>query len=1339
MDFPRAHAFTPGDTAYDPSASFPGRGARGTYVPPQGGSFAWRTDEWYLAHETLKPTKGRAGASELVHDPSRTARVVGSTLTASLVAAVDPAPPGPRESPAARVSPEDALGGHASGSLGSLGSLGSREGSERPANGAERVSALRPGASPLGRRRKGAAPRTCSARGCGAHVLDRAQGLVVMCPAHRRVTSGVAVDTGDALMRWCYHCKKAHELGAFADSVIGLSRKLATCERGRAARRAAFAKKAADGARAASEGQRTRSDGDGVDGESLGVLSRGGVRGANAQTDPTYARAGKSGSAPFRPKSEAETLAAVASARARGRSKRQQDLLDANPSRSGSHFSRSGSPPGSKSGSRDSAPYPSAAGVFSSPAADLARFASSEVPDRSSHDLARASADVTTRHDSRGFQTGHQPMRRAPTEDERTSDARQISANARDWRRRAFEDVAFEVSTRASPLELIGEKRSVFEQMAGFMGRAVTSDPPNALEQDHDADWTSRLERAANGVRHFDNGNFFMDLGEVQSMLDSDDAEPTLESDANAGSGQTRLAGDDPSGTRFSPPIASRGWYDSLAASMLPGSTRVICTARAGLLEAPGSAREWADDAPRRGALPGSILDRGAAMAGAETLARAVAPDGAIGRRTATVTAHPAVRVGAGWAADDGDCERDVVFDRESPKSFLASDSVVVVSDDSGRASLARERVTPFPSYVTVPPFAALGDAIAIRGLRGGERVHVFGQGAQPFSAVVPRGGGVDAVRITPPSLATGAAGAPSVVPGFMYVQVLAPGQPATGAAFVKVLLVDDPAVVAELDALGRGAGATCEGLVAAPVGAPALPATRGFSGTAAFERFLSDLGALIESHWRSLLYTPAGRAAMRAVCLGFGAVVKDDSACPALRAALADVAEDVDAEKTAVARDYNASYWDERFTSDVGKAAGGAVKSHLAKVLTAGKYRVVLRDAACSGEDNELEATWAALTPADVVEDAAGRLARAIDRAYAASAAELKAVLFERERGLEKLRVLKRFFLAGQGDFLANFLDLADAELRKPAQKASPTRLAHLLAVALAASARGEGAVIEGLRLEPALASRDLRAHLDAIHRHEGADDDDAVVTETPLLAVDAFVLDCRAPWPAALLLSRRSVVKYQLAFRRVFRAKRVERRLLSCWTDQQASKRWCGRGATRSALAPAFLLRQRMLHFAQSLVFYATSDVVGARWAGLEEELRRAPHVDAALAAHDAFLDAVLRDLLLANHRLLGLVADLERSCDRFCDAADRFSEAALDAATAAARRAGVAPGARAALAETTLTAALPAYVDGVRAAGASWRRLAGQFVDALRAECRVQRGSHLADLLARLQDHD
>ena len=206
---------------------------------------------------------------------------------------------------------------------------------------------------------------------------------------------------------------------------------------------------------------------------------------------------------------------------------------------------------------------------------------------------------------------------------------------------------------------------------------------------------------------------------------------------------------------------------------------------------------------------------------------------------------------------------------------------------------------------------------------------------------------------------------------------------------------------------------------------------------------------------------------------------------------------------------------------------------------------------------------------------------------------------------------------------------------------------------------------------------------------------------------------------------------MKYQLAFRRIFRAKRVERRLLRVWTDQQAAKRACGRGRARADLAPAFLLRQRMLHFAQSLVQHATCDVVGARWARLEDDLAKAPHADAALAAHDAFLDAVLRDLLLANHALLGLVADLERACDRFADAADRFHDAALDSVPLGARS-------RAGVQATTLTAGLADYVAAVRDHDAAWRSLMATFLDALRSECHLQRASHLSDLLARLQDH-
>jgi hypothetical protein len=405
--------------------------------------------------------------------------------------------------------------------------------------------------------------------------LDRAQGLVVMCTAHRRVTSGVAVDTGDALMRWCYHCKKAHELSAFADSVIGLSRKLATCERGRAARRAAFAKKAADGARAAIE-----EGGVTIPGEARNVPGDG-VQEIPAIPVPVPA----STKTIVRPKSEAETLAAAARARARGRPKRQQDLLDANPS-------RSGSPPESYShgsGSHGSGPYPGA---------------------MNGDELLSLEGGAPNR----------------------------LAAAPGDWPRRAFEDVAFEVSTRAAPVELIGDKLTVFEQMAGFVARAVTTDndPPaegdaprdhlwtsdgsgsaaagsfsaaedrllddgafNPARDDDHAERTARLERAANAVR-FESSNFFMDLGEVRSLLDGNDAEPTFDTSDISASAGYQTSDHSHEDANLSAPAATRGWFDALAASMLPGSTRVICTSRAGVLDS-GADRERSSPRGRGG------------------------------------------------------------------------------------------------------------------------------------------------------------------------------------------------------------------------------------------------------------------------------------------------------------------------------------------------------------------------------------------------------------------------------------------------------------------------------------------------------------------------------------------------------------------------------------------------------------------------------------------------------------------------------------------------------------------------------------------------------------------
>ena len=250
-------------------------------------------------------------------------------------------------------------------------------------------------------------------------------------------------------------------------------------------------------------------------------------------------------------------------------------------------------------------------------------------------------------------------------------------------------------------------------------------------------------------------------------------------------------------------------------------------------------------------------------------------PGGALGRRTATVTAHPNVRVGAGWIGTKASIGG---FAPNATRRFRRRRR-----RRSGERTRATARVTPFPSYVTVSPVAAMGDHIIIGGLRGGGRVHVFGQGARPFSAVVPRG--VDAARIATPRLAVGAAGAPGIVPGFVYVQVLArPGQPATGSTFVKVLLVDGPGgLLAELDALGRGAGALRASLDAG--GRPASPRRAGSSAPPRLSASCTTWARFSRLYWRSLLYTPAGRAATRVITEEIYGVVAG-AAFPALRAA---------------------------------------------------------------------------------------------------------------------------------------------------------------------------------------------------------------------------------------------------------------------------------------------------------------------------------------------------------------------------------------------------------------------------------------------------------------------
>ena len=73
------------------------------------------------------------------------------------------------------------------------------------------------------------------------------------------------------------------------------------------------------------------------------------------------------------------------------------------------------------------------------------------------------------------------------------------------------------------------------------------------------------------------------------------------------------------------------------------------------------------------------------------------------------------------------------------------------------------------------------------------------------------------------------------------------------------------------------------------------------------------------------------------------------------------------------------------------------------------------------------------------------------------------------------------------------------------------------------------------------------------------------------------------------SLVVSKRSVTKYQLVFRHLFFGRHVERCLKQTWQGQQRLKEL----DVRAAGGRSYCLRHRMLGFMQDIVYYFTYEV--------------------------------------------------------------------------------------------------------------------------------------------------
>jgi len=384
---------------------------------------------------------------------------------------------------------------------------------------------------------------------------------------------------------------------------------------------------------------------------------------------------------------------------------------------------------------------------------------------------------------------------------------------------------------------------------------------------------------------------------------------------------------------------------------------------------------------------------------------------------------------------------------------------------------------------------------------------------------------------------------------------------------------------------------------------------------------------------------------------------------------------------------------WDERYRLRLEHVLEGffSTKLTVERVLATGRFWNALQacyDADTSPIKNPDEPTAAAVILRYTA--SAARVASFIQTKYHQASRSLVRLLLDDYNLIGSLRLMKRYFLLDQGDFFVNFLDAAEDELLKELPHVSRGRIQHWLGVSVQLTEhRGEEGLVSSSSRQDRLRARQLNPkhlrcrfaheslmdHLDQMHSATGGIDTNE--PPTPLrhayggmstegiTGLDTFLVEFPSiPFPVSLVLSQEATSSYQLLFRNLFFAKNVERRLVGIWQDHQAMKEL---QSLRGSLGPTFLLRQRMLHFLQNLIYYMMFEVIEPNWLELEGAIaspsaRKEQTVDDILELHTQFLHHTLEACLLTSRDLVRALTKLMTTCLLFTDQMKRFMKATL-----------------------------------------------------------------------------
>lgn len=358
---------------------------------------------------------------------------------------------------------------------------------------------------------------------------------------------------------------------------------------------------------------------------------------------------------------------------------------------------------------------------------------------------------------------------------------------------------------------------------------------------------------------------------------------------------------------------------------------------------------------------------------------------------------------------------------------------------------------------------------------------------------------------------------------------------------------------------------------------------------------------------------------------------------------------------------DYTDEYWEKRYTIRDNEVPP-QLESVRDKVLLAGKYLNVVRE--CGGVDISKAVKDVPKTLDDP------RFLDNVNAAYTYANASLLNLLLTKNSLTTRFRSLKHYFFLDRSDFFSYFLELSASELRKQARTVNEGKLQSLLDIVLRqpGSIAAQDPFKEDVKVR--MNKIGLTKWLMQVVSVSGIDQDnpEAALEKQPTPAAqtadddkditgfDALELDYSVPFPLSLVISRKTVLRYQLIFRHLLSLRHLETMLVTSWADQNKVVSWRHKSSDRRLemwKRRAWYLRAKMLIFVQQLLYFCTAEVIEPNWVGLMDRVNGAGSngsevtvngtkqvnrtVDELMQDHVDFLDTCLKECMLTQAKLL------------------------------------------------------------------------------------------------------